>query len=181
MIRGRPAIVWYGFQTWLGGSAINQISIAIFGYDNVVLFFLLFQVVQIILSVKGFHGIKWVENIGGVVIVSAMLYMLFVCVTQYWGVIGDKLISRKGSWGMPFIAGVFAFFGNSTTGMLKAVVDAKTGTILGCALHCADAGEMINVVETAIRAGKGYTFLRDMIYTHPSMTEALNDLLSKIK
>ena len=68
-----------------------------------------------------------------------------------------------------------------TTGMLKAVVDAKTGTILGCALHCADAGEMINVVETAIRAGKGYTFLRDMIYTHPSMTEALNDLLLKIK
>ena len=68
-----------------------------------------------------------------------------------------------------------------TTGMLKAVVDAKTGTILGCAPHCADAGEMINVVETAIRAGKGYTFLRDMIYTHPSMTEALNDLLSKIK
>ena len=68
-----------------------------------------------------------------------------------------------------------------TTGMLKAVVDAKTGTILGCALHCANAGEMINVVETAIRAGKDYTFLRDMIYTHPSMTEALNDLLSKIK
>ena len=68
-----------------------------------------------------------------------------------------------------------------TTGMLKAVVDAKTGTILGCTLHCADAGEMINVVETAIRAGKDYTFLRDMIYTHPSMTEALNDLLSKIK
>ena len=28
MIRGLPAIVWYGFQTWLGGSAINQISIA---------------------------------------------------------------------------------------------------------------------------------------------------------
>ena len=24
MIRGLPAIVWYGFQTWLGGSAINQ-------------------------------------------------------------------------------------------------------------------------------------------------------------
>ena len=85
-----------------------------------MLFFLLFQVVQIILSVKGFHGIKWVENIGGVVIVSAMLYMLFVCVTQYWGVIGDKLISRKGSWGMPFIAAIIAFFGNSTTVMLNA-------------------------------------------------------------
>ncbi|MFQ9869027.1 MAG: hypothetical protein ACLRWP_20440 [Bilophila wadsworthia] len=42
----------------------------------------------------------------------------------------------------------------------------------------ADAGEMINVVETYPCR---YTFLRDMIYTHPSMTEALNDLLSKIK
>ena len=34
MIRGLPAIVWYGFQTWLGGSAINNIAKALFGYDN---------------------------------------------------------------------------------------------------------------------------------------------------
>ena len=59
MIRGLPAIVWYGFQTWLGGAAINQISIALFGYDNEVLYFILFQLLQIILSVKGFQGIKW--------------------------------------------------------------------------------------------------------------------------
>lgn len=120
MIRGLPAIVWYGFQTWLGGAAINQISIAIFGYDNVILYFILFQVLQIILSVKGFHGIKWVENVGGIVIVCAMLYMLYVCISQYWGVIGDKLISREGSWGMPFLAAIIAFFGNSTTVMLNA-------------------------------------------------------------
>ncbi len=25
MIRGLPAIVWYGYQTWLGGAAINNI------------------------------------------------------------------------------------------------------------------------------------------------------------
>lgn len=120
MIRGLPAIVWYGFQTWLGGSAINQISIALTGYDNVVLFFILFQVIQIILSVKGFHGIKWVENVGGVVIVSAMLYMLYVCLTQYSDVIGTQLVSRQGTWGMPFIAAIIAFFGNSTTVMLNA-------------------------------------------------------------
>lgn len=69
---------------------------------------------------------------------------------------------------------------DETTGMLKAVVDAKTGAVLGCALHCTDAGEMINVVEVAIRAGKDAAFLRDMIYTHPSMTEALNDLFAKL-
>ena len=75
---------------------------------------------QIILSVKGFQGIKWVENVGGAVIVCAMLYMLFVCVTQYGDVIGDKLISKEGTWGMPFIAAIIAFFGNSTTVMLNA-------------------------------------------------------------
>lgn len=120
MLRGLPAIVWYGFQSWLGGAAINNISIALFGYDNVVLFFILFQVLQIALSIKGFKGIKWVENVGGVVIVCAMLYMLFVCVTQYWGVIGDKLVDREGTWGMPFVAAIIAFFGNSTTVMLNA-------------------------------------------------------------
>lgn len=120
MIRGLPAIVWYGFQTWLGGSAINQISITLFGYDNVVLYFILFQVLQIVLSVKGFHGIKWVENIGGAVIVCAMLYMLFVCVTQYGDIIGDKLINKQGTWGIPFISAIIAFFGNSTTVMLNA-------------------------------------------------------------
>lgn len=67
-----------------------------------------------------------------------------------------------------------------TTGLLKAVVDAKTGAILGCTLHCADAGEIINIVEVAIRANKGADFLRDMIYTHPSMSEALNDLFAKL-
>lgn len=120
MIRGLPAIVWYGFQTWLGGAAINQISIALFGYNNVVLYFILFQILQIVFSVKGFHGIKWVENIGGVVIVCAMLYMLYVCVTQYGDIITNKLVNRQGTWGMPFFAAIIAFFGNSTTVMLNA-------------------------------------------------------------
>lgn len=35
LIRGLPAIVWYGYQTWLGGAAINNITIALFGFDNI--------------------------------------------------------------------------------------------------------------------------------------------------
>ena len=63
MIRGLPAIVWYGYQTWLGGAAINNISKLLFHYDNIWLFFILFQIVQILLSIKGFKGAKWVGNI----------------------------------------------------------------------------------------------------------------------
>lgn len=120
MVRGLPAIVWYGFQTWLGGSAINQISIALFNYDNVWLFFIAFQILQIYLSTKGFHGIKWVENVGGVVILLAMLYMLFVSISQYGDVIQKELINRSGTWGLPFFGAIMAFFGNSTTVMLNS-------------------------------------------------------------
>ena len=120
MIRGLPAIVWYGFQTWLGGTAINNISIALFGYDNVWLFFILFQVVQILLSIKGFQGAKWIGNVGGAVIVLAMLYMLYICLSQYGDVLTTELVNKEGTWGMPFIAAIIAFFGNSTTVMLNA-------------------------------------------------------------
>ena len=119
-LRVLPAIVWYGFQTWLGGSAINNISKALFGYDNVWLFFLVFQLIQILLSIKGFQGAKWVGNIGGVVIILAMFYLLYICVTTQWDTISANLLDKEGTWGMPFIAAVIAFFGNSTTVMLNA-------------------------------------------------------------
>lgn len=68
-----------------------------------------------------------------------------------------------------------------TDGLLKAIVDTETGQILGCTLFCAESTEVINTVSMAIRAGKDYRFLRDGIYTHPSMSESLNDLFALIK
>lgn len=70
-------------------------------------------------------------------------------------------------------------FGQSD-GLLKAIVDTETGQILGCTLFCAESTEVINTVSMAIRAGKDYRFLRDAIYTHPSMSESLNDLFALI-
>lgn len=119
-LRGLPAIVWYGFQTWLGGAALNNISIAFGLFDNVWVWFIIFQLVQIWLSMKGFQGAKWVGNIAGVVISLAMLYLLWLCMTQYGDVIETNLMSHSGTWGMPFVSAVIAFFGNSTTVMLNA-------------------------------------------------------------
>lgn len=65
-------------------------------------------------------------------------------------------------------------------GMLKAVIDAGTGHILGAHLFCEESYEMINLVKQAIDAGLRYTFLRDAIYTHPTMSEAFNDLFAGI-
>lgn len=65
------------------------------------------------------------------------------------------------------------------TGMLKALIDPNTKQILGCTLFCADSSEMINIVRVAIEANMPYTFLRDNIFTHPTMSEGLNDLFKK--
>lgn len=66
-----------------------------------------------------------------------------------------------------------------TDGMLKAVIDRKTGKILGVTLFCADSSEVINTAAMAMKLEQPYTFLRDFIFTHPSMNEALNDLMSQ--
>lgn len=67
------------------------------------------------------------------------------------------------------------------TGMLKAAVDAKTGLIAGVSLFCDESHEMINMVTLAMNENLPYTALRDMIFTHPVMSEAFNDLFSAVK
>lgn len=63
-----------------------------------------------------------------------------------------------------------------TQGILKAIIDVKTNKILGASLFCAESHEMINIIKLAIDAGLQYTTLRDQIFTHPTMSESLNDL-----
>ncbi|MEH1821722.1 MAG: hypothetical protein V7L31_22015 [Nostoc sp.] len=63
---------------------------------------------------------------------------------------------------------------------MKAIVDTGTGRILGCSLLCHAASEMISTVQMVIQAQMPYTVLRDGILTHPTMTEGLNLLFSKL-
>ncbi|QMG42085.1 pyridine nucleotide-disulfide oxidoreductase [Citrobacter freundii] len=70
---------------------------------------------------------------------------------------------------------------DDTRGMLKAVVDVNTQRILGVSLLCVDSHEMINIIKTVMDAGLPYTVLRDQIFTHPSMSESLNDLFALVK
>ncbi len=67
---------------------------------------------------------------------------------------------------------------DKTTGLLRAVVHSETGAILGVTLFCQQAPEVINIVKTAMDANLPYTALRDQIFTHPTVAEALNDLMA---
>ena len=61
-------------------------------------------------------------------------------------------------------------------GLLKAIIDADTNQILGAMLFCEESYEMINTVKLAMDLGADYHVLKDQIFTHPTMSEALNDL-----
>lgn len=65
-------------------------------------------------------------------------------------------------------------------GVMKAVVDAETDEVLGVAMLAHDAHETVNTLAVALRLGATATVLRDGVYTHPSMTEAFNDLFAHL-
>ena len=67
-----------------------------------------------------------------------------------------------------------------TRGLIKIVVDAETDLVLGATVFCVDSQEIINLVALAMRHDVTATELRDAIYTHPSSTEALNEVLGEL-
>lgn len=67
---------------------------------------------------------------------------------------------------------------NQKDGILKAIIDEKTGHILGAVLFCAESHEMINILKIAMDAKVHYNVLKNGIFTHPTMSEALNQLFS---
>ncbi|WP_166998129.1 FAD-dependent oxidoreductase [Paramicrobacterium fandaimingii] len=65
-------------------------------------------------------------------------------------------------------------------GIVK-VVDRETDLVLGAALMHVHSQEVINLVSLAMRHGISASALRDSIYTHPSATEALNEVLGVLR
>lgn len=119
LVRSVPAIVWFGFQSWIGAGALNLVSATLFGYDNMVVFFVAFQFLQIGLSVLGFHGIKWLENIGSIFIIGALVYMFFSVIGKYGDEISTNLVNVEGTWGAPFWGATMLFLGIYSTMMLN--------------------------------------------------------------
>ena len=67
---------------------------------------------------------------------------------------------------------------SETRGLIKAVVDAKTDRILGCAILSVEAGEMLGAVQMAMIAGLPFTALRDAVLSHPTLVEGFNNLFA---
>ena len=65
---------------------------------------------------------------------------------------------------------------DETRGFMKAVVDADTGQIVGAAILGIEGGEVATVVQMAMMGGVPYTALKDGVFSHPTLSESLNNL-----
>ena len=68
---------------------------------------------------------------------------------------------------------------DETRGFIKAVVDANTGQILGCAVLGVEGGELMSLLQMAMAGGVPFTRVRDMIFAHPTLAEGLNNLFDE--
>jgi pyruvate/2-oxoglutarate dehydrogenase complex dihydrolipoamide dehydrogenase (E3) component len=65
---------------------------------------------------------------------------------------------------------------DESRGLMKAVVHAESGQILGFTCLGLEGGEIMSIVQTAMLGKLSYTVLQNAIYAHPSLAESLNNL-----
>src|SRR5438876_9310320 len=67
-----------------------------------------------------------------------------------------------------------------TRGFMKAVVDADTQHILGCAILGVEGGEIMTIIQVAMMGKLPYTALKEGTFAHPTLAEGLNNLFMSL-
>ncbi len=70
---------------------------------------------------------------------------------------------------------------DETRGLMKAVIDAETDRILGCAVLGIEGGEIMAMIQIAMMGDLPYAALRDAVFAHPTLAESLNTLFSTVE
>ncbi len=82
---------------------------------------------------------------------------------------------------MPMSRAARAVETDETRGLMKAVVDAGTGRILGASILGVEGGEIASAIQIAMMGGLTWRDLRDSAFSHPTLTESLNNLFATIE
>jgi len=118
-VRAVPAIFWFGFQTWMGAAALNEISKILFDYSNLTLLIILFGAIQILNTAMGMDAIKKFENLASPAILIIGIYLQYL-VMKNFDVTLSSLFSLEGNGGLSLGYGVVVFMGLYITMALNA-------------------------------------------------------------
>lgn len=82
IIRSIAGICWFGIQTYFAATAIDLIIKHFFKFSNIPLWFLIFGIIQIIITAKGIKWINWVENIAAPSLLILCFYIIYVLISK---------------------------------------------------------------------------------------------------
>ena len=69
---------------------------------------------------------------------------------------------------------------DETRGFMKAIVDADTQQILGCAILGVFGGEIATVLQVAMMGKLPYPEIQNAVIAHPTLSESLNNLFTTL-
>lgn len=118
-IRSIPAIAWNGIGCWIGAMSLEVVTKQLFGFGNVWFYFFLLLFLQSFLAYKGIQSIKWFDAVMSIVIFTMLIYFFYI-VLKTGKVDFASAIKVKGSWSLPFWAGVMGALANYTTAILNS-------------------------------------------------------------
>lgn len=67
---------------------------------------------------------------------------------------------------------------NDLRGLYKVLVNTETNEILGATLFGTNSEEIINFIKLAMDNKVPYTYIKNQVFTHPTMAENLNDIFN---
>jgi pyruvate/2-oxoglutarate dehydrogenase complex dihydrolipoamide dehydrogenase (E3) component len=67
---------------------------------------------------------------------------------------------------------------DESRGFMKAIVDADSGQIIGAAVLGLEGGEVMALFQLAMMGKLPYTVLHNAIFSHPNLSESLNNLFN---
>lgn len=119
IIRLVPALVWFGFGSWIAALAMDGIIQTLSGFTMPgikFVYFILLQAIQTWLAYHGVKTMKWFTVTASIALVLIMGQILFQALSTERFQLTETL-QAEGDWGWPFWTGV-----NATIGILVAVM-----------------------------------------------------------
>ncbi len=67
---------------------------------------------------------------------------------------------------------------DESRGLMKVIVDAESGAILGAAVLGIEGGELMSILQMAMLGKLPFTTLQNAIFAHPTLAESLNNVFN---
>lgn len=114
LLRAIPALYWFGFQTWVGASALNYMMNTMFGVSNLTLMIIAFAVFQV---VNAMYGLKAMAKFDWIAIpaLAVLFVAIAIAIGNKYGVSIPDIMATKGKGNMSVIYAISGIAGGWIT------------------------------------------------------------------